>query len=86
MGNRRPAPRRDRPRRTDVVVPLRLRTTVGVLEFFSTTMIFGTPMDITVSELAIEAFFPADEMTSAALASLGQLSRVAQETPDAVSC
>ena len=86
VGNRRPAPPAGPAAATDVVVPLRLRTTAGVLEFFSTTMIFGTPVDITVSELAIEAFFPADEMTSAALAGLGQLSRVAQETPDAVSC
>jgi hypothetical protein len=29
----------------------------------STTMVFGTPLDVTLSELAIETFFPADEFT-----------------------
>jgi transcriptional regulator with XRE-family HTH domain len=51
-----------------VVVPFRLRTAAGVLSFFSTTTVFGTPVDITLSELAIEAFFPADAETAAALA------------------
>jgi transcriptional regulator with XRE-family HTH domain len=46
-----------------VVVPLRLATEAGVLSFFSTTTVFGTPVDVTVSELAIESFFPADEAT-----------------------
>jgi hypothetical protein len=35
-----------------------------VLSFFSTTMIFGTPVDITLSELALETFFPADDLTA----------------------
>ena len=39
----------------------------GVLAFFSTTTVIGTPLDITLSELAIESFFPADEATAAAL-------------------
>ncbi len=52
-----------------VVVPLQLRSERGVLSFFSTTTVFGTPLDITVSELAIEAFFPADEATAEALRS-----------------
>ena len=43
-----------------VVVPLRLRTGAGTLSLISTTTIFGTPVDITLSELAIESFFPAD--------------------------
>ena len=46
---------------------LRLRTPIGVLSFFSTTTVFGTPVDVTLSELAIEAFFPADQQTAAAL-------------------
>jgi transcriptional regulator with XRE-family HTH domain len=46
-----------------VVVPLRLITEAGVLSFFSTTMIFGTPVDITLAELAVELFFPADAST-----------------------
>lgn len=50
-----------------IVVPLRLRTPLGVLSFFSTTTVFGTPVDVTLSELAIEAFFPADQSTAQAL-------------------
>jgi hypothetical protein len=36
----------------------------GVLSFISTTTVFGTPVDITLSELALESFFPADAATS----------------------
>jgi hypothetical protein len=53
-----------------VVVPLQLLTKAGLLSFFSTTTIFGTPIDITLSELAIEAFFPANAATAAALRGL----------------
>ena len=35
-----------------------------VLSFISTAMIFGTPVDITLSELALETFFPADDLTA----------------------
>ncbi len=62
-----PAPAQKAPVETGdyagVVVPFRLTTPHGVLSFFSTTTIFGTPVDITLSELAIEAFFPADAKT-----------------------
>ena len=44
-----------------VYVPLRLSTPLGMLNLISTTMVFGTPLDVTLSELAIETFFPADE-------------------------
>ena len=37
------------------------------LSFFSTTTVFGTPLDVTVAELAIEAFYPADGATAEAL-------------------
>ena len=47
-----------------VAIPLRLATIDGVLSFFSTTTLFGTPVDITVSELTIEAFLPADAETA----------------------
>ncbi|MFC3711620.1 helix-turn-helix domain-containing protein [Sphingoaurantiacus capsulatus] len=50
-----------------VVVPMRLRTPAGELNFFSTITVFGTPVDVTLAELAIEAFFPADEATASAL-------------------
>jgi hypothetical protein len=51
----------------NVIVPLRLKTEAGVLSFFSTTTVFGTPVDVTLSELAIEAFFPADGETAESL-------------------
>jgi len=51
-----------------VVLPLRLRTDAGTLSFISTVTVFGTPHDITLQELAIESFFPADEFTARALA------------------
>jgi transcriptional regulator with XRE-family HTH domain len=47
-----------------VAVPFRLITERGVLEFFSTITVFGTPIDITLSELALEAFYPADTATA----------------------
>src|SRR5215211_7385494 len=47
-----------------VVVPFQLNTEAGRLTFFSTTTIFGTPIDITLSELAIESFFAADAATA----------------------
>lgn len=49
-------------------VPLRLRTTSGLeLSFLSTLATFGTAVDITLAELAIESFFPADRDTARAL-------------------
>jgi transcriptional regulator with XRE-family HTH domain len=48
-----------------VIVPFQLRMAGKVLSFFSTTMVFGTPIDITLSELAVESFFPADADTAA---------------------
>lgn len=51
-----------------IVVPLQLHDgRGGVLSFFSTTTVFGTPRDITLSELAIESFFPSDARTVAAM-------------------
>jgi transcriptional regulator with XRE-family HTH domain len=47
-----------------VFVPLVIEAEGGRLSFFSTTTIFGTPLDVTLSEIAIEAFFPADEETA----------------------
>ena len=54
-----------------VVIPLSLRTPDGMLNFISTTMVFGTPLDITLSELALETFFPADAATAAHLRASG---------------
>jgi len=61
-----PIPARARPLPSDAVaIPLKLRYESEVLSFFSTTMVFGTPVDITLSELALETFFPADDSTAA---------------------
>lgn len=48
----------------DLVVPLRLHLGGLELAFFSTVTTFGTPLDVTVAELAIESFFPADPKTA----------------------
>jgi hypothetical protein len=53
-----------------VFVPLKLETEWGLLSFISTTTLFGTPRDITLSELALEAFFPADPETAAIMQQL----------------
>lgn len=53
-----------------IAVPLRLRAGDRELAFISTVTTFGTAIDITVSELSIESFFPADEATAAALRAL----------------
>jgi transcriptional regulator with XRE-family HTH domain len=50
-----------------VIVPLQMKTDTGTLSFFSTTTVFGTPVEITLSELAIESFFPADASTAEAM-------------------
>ena len=47
-----------------MVVPLELATEAGVLAFFSTITVFGTPVDVTLSELALECFYPADARTA----------------------
>jgi transcriptional regulator with XRE-family HTH domain len=60
----------DQPVGTEPVVPLRLRTPIGILSFISTTTVFGSPVEVTLSELAIEAFFPADAATGEALRQL----------------
>src|SRR3954468_17584987 len=60
-----PIPARSAPLPADnVAIPFKLRHNGDVLSFFSTTMVFGTPVDITLSELALETFFPADERTA----------------------
>lgn len=53
-----------------VVVPLQFRGPTGILNFISTTTIFGSPVDVTLQELAMETFFPADDFTRTALHNL----------------
>lgn len=50
-----------------IAVPLQFRTPAGTLSLLSTTTVFGTPVDLTLAELALETFFPADEASAEAL-------------------
>src|SRR5689334_7124253 len=60
-----PIPARSGPISADnVAIPFKLRHKGEVLSFISTTMVFGTPIDITLQELALETFFPADDLTA----------------------
>lgn len=49
---------------TEVVVPMNLRHEGNELSLLTTIATFGTPLDVTVSELMIESFYPADEPTA----------------------
>jgi len=51
----------------EVAIPFRLKTPGGVLSFLSTVTVFGTPVEITLSEVTLEAFYPADQETAKAL-------------------
>jgi hypothetical protein len=61
-----PEPAVEMPGPGEIVVPLRLRNGDAELRFMSIVSTFGTPLDITLQELSIEAFFPADAATAAA--------------------
>ncbi len=54
----------------DVAVPLTLHSPLGRLQFISTITVFGAPHDVTVAELAVETFLPADEATATRLRAL----------------
>jgi len=54
----------------NIFVPFQLKTEQGLLSFFSTTTVFGTAVDITLSELTLESFFPANPETASALRAL----------------
>ena len=66
----------------EIAVPFRIKTSAGVLSFFSMTTVFGTPVDVMLSELALELFFPADDDTASAVqrlaasASYGELAKL----------
>jgi transcriptional regulator with XRE-family HTH domain len=47
-----------------VRMPFQFDTGHGVLNLVSTTTVFGSPVDITLQELALETFFPADETSA----------------------
>lgn len=60
----------DREARADLLVPVELALGDQVLSLFTTLTSFGTPRDITLAELAVELFYPADAPTEAALRAL----------------
>lgn len=68
-GSRGGAPRNPSPL-DGIAIPLRLEMGGTVLSFISTTTMFGTPVEVTLSELAVESFFPADAETAEILRSL----------------
>jgi transcriptional regulator with XRE-family HTH domain len=49
-------------------VPLHLRTSAGELRLMTTVTTFATAVDVTIAELKLEAFLPADQATAALLA------------------
>ena len=49
---------------------MQLKLGETILSLISTTTVFGTPVDVTLSELALETFFPADAATAGALRAL----------------
>ena len=53
-----------------IAVTLRFRTPAGLLDLISTTTIFGTPVDVTLQELALETFVPADASSAQVLRAL----------------
>jgi transcriptional regulator with XRE-family HTH domain len=68
------ADRPDMDSRDAPLIPFRLASDLGPLSFLTTTMVFDSPLDVTLSELLIECFFPADAETA---------ERVRQMTADA---
>ncbi|MBL1076756.1 helix-turn-helix transcriptional regulator [Nocardia sp. 2] len=58
---------------TPFSVPLRISTPRGELRVFSTMVTFGAPSDVTLSELAIELFYPLDDFTDESLRAMFEL-------------
>ncbi len=54
----------------DVVLPVRFRSPLGELALFTTITQFGTPLDVSLSELALECFYPANAETARLLQQL----------------
>lgn len=55
-----------------IIMPFQMKTSAGLFSFFTTTMVFGSPVDITLSELAIECCFAADAETDMLVRRLSQ--------------
>jgi len=59
-----------------ILVPVQLTTPLGELSMFTTLTTFGTPLDVTIEELAVELFFPADDDSEAILRRAADLATV----------
>jgi transcriptional regulator with XRE-family HTH domain len=69
-----PRPRASAPSAADLLLPVHFRINGIDLRLFSTIMTLGTPQDVTLQELRIETFFPADTESEAALKQLAPAS------------
>lgn len=54
----------------DIAVPMRMATEYGDLALIYTTTVFGSPRDVTLDEIAVETFYPADDRTAELLRAL----------------
>ena len=72
---RPPAPRQPGPDYLGFAVPLRLRSSDGELRLLTTLTHFGTAVDVTIAELRLEAFLPADQATASILTKLAERQR-----------
>jgi hypothetical protein len=62
---------REPPReRQPMVIPVEIRAGAGLLRFFTTITTLGAAQDVTLAELRIEAFHPADAETESAVRSM----------------
>ena len=68
-----PGPEAETPPGAAIMVELHLDAGEQELAFFSTVTTFGTALDVTVAELSIEAFFPANAATAQALSAAGAI-------------
>jgi transcriptional regulator with XRE-family HTH domain len=50
-----------------IAIPLEVQTGIGRLSFLSATTVFGTPVDVTLEEIALEMLYPADAFTAKAV-------------------
>jgi transcriptional regulator with XRE-family HTH domain len=69
-----------------VVLPLQLQTEHGILSLISTVTVFGTPIDVTVAELALECFYPADGATTDILQRAAAIRRASQARSGTADC
>lgn len=67
-----PAPKKTWDEADAIALPFELKVGDQLLSFIATTTIFGTSVDVTLSELAVEAFFPTNTETSAAMQAMAK--------------